>query len=67
MDDPDETVRMQLALRLPQRQLLRMREDPHREVRIRVAQRLAVDHLASSAGVAMLSWLLRPSQLRALD
>jgi hypothetical protein len=47
MNDPDETVRLQLALRLPQRQLMRMRTDPHREVRIRVAQRLAVDHLAS--------------------
>ncbi|MDO9315648.1 MAG: 4Fe4S-binding leucine-rich repeat protein [Burkholderiaceae bacterium] len=47
MDDPDETVRLQLALRLPQRQLMRMREDPHREVRIRVAQCLAVDQVAS--------------------
>ena len=47
MDDPDETVRMQLALRLPQRLLLRLRSDPHREVRIRVAQRLDVEHLAS--------------------
>lgn len=47
MDDPDETVRLQLALRLPQRQLLQMRADPHREVRIRVAQRLSVEHLAS--------------------
>jgi len=41
LDDPDETVRMQLALRLPQRQLSRLRDDPHREVRIRVAHRLA--------------------------
>lgn len=41
LDDPDETVRMQLALRLPLRQLSRLRHDPHREVRIRVAQRLA--------------------------
>jgi hypothetical protein len=47
MDDADETVRLQLALRLPQRQLMLMRGDPHREVRIRVAQRLAVDHLGS--------------------
>jgi hypothetical protein len=47
MDDPDETVRLQLALRLPQRQLMRMRADPHREVRIRVAQCLAVEQLAS--------------------
>jgi hypothetical protein len=41
IDDPDETVRLQLALRLPQRLLSRLRIDPHREVRIRVAQRLA--------------------------
>jgi hypothetical protein len=41
IDDPDETVRLQLALRLPQRLLSRLRADPHREVRIRVAQRLA--------------------------
>lgn len=47
MADPDETVRLQVALRLPQRQLMRMRDDPHREVRIRVAQRLAVDQLDS--------------------
>ena len=41
MHDPDETVRLQLALRVPQRLLTLMRSDPHREVRIRVAQRLA--------------------------
>lgn len=41
MSDPDETVRLQLALRVPQRLLTLMRSDPHREVRIRVAQRLA--------------------------
>ena len=41
MNDPDETVRLQLALRVPQRLLSQMRADPHREVRIRVAQRLA--------------------------
>jgi hypothetical protein len=40
LDDPDETVRLQLALRVPQRLLARLRSDPHREVRIRVAQRL---------------------------
>lgn len=45
--DPDETVRMQLALRLPQRQLLRLRDDPHREVRIRVAHRLDLAELAA--------------------
>ncbi|MEY2892246.1 MAG: hypothetical protein RJA98_2154 [Pseudomonadota bacterium] len=38
--DPDETVRLQVVLRLPQRQLALMCDDPHREVRIRVAQRL---------------------------
>lgn len=41
MNDPDETVRLQLALRVPQRLLAQMRADPHREVRMRVAQRLA--------------------------
>ena len=45
--DPDETVRMQLALRLPQRQLLRLRDDPHREVRIRVAHRLELAELSA--------------------
>jgi LRV protein FeS4 cluster/Leucine rich repeat variant len=43
--DPDETVRMQVALRLPQRLLATMCGDPHREVRIRVAQRLAESDL----------------------
>lgn len=38
--DEDETVRLQVALRVPQRQLLSLCADPHREVRIRVAQRL---------------------------
>lgn len=41
IDDPDETVRLQVALRLPLAQLTRLAADPHREVRIRVAQRLA--------------------------
>lgn len=39
-EDPDETVRLQVVLRLPQRLLSTLCEDPHREVRIRVAQRL---------------------------
>ena len=39
--DADETVRLQVALRVPQRQLLQLCRDPHREVRIRVALRLA--------------------------
>jgi hypothetical protein len=46
MDDPDETVRLQVALRLPMTQLLKMVGDPHREVRIRVAQRLSPMDLA---------------------
>ena len=45
IDDPDETVRLQLALRLPQRALQRLIHDPHREVRIRVAQRIDTDKL----------------------
>jgi len=49
MDDPDETVRLQVALRVPQRLLLRLRDDPHREVRIRVAQRIDAAELASLA------------------
>lgn len=44
--DPDETVRMQVALRLPPRMLATMCDDPHREVRIRVAQRLDEEHLS---------------------
>ncbi len=47
MDDPDETVRLQIALRLPQPLLARMARDPHREVRIRVAQRLETAELAA--------------------
>ena len=47
MDDPDETVRLQIALRLPQQLLGRMAHDPHREVRIRVAQRLETAELAA--------------------
>lgn len=49
-DDPDETVRLQVALRVPQRQLVVMCADPHREVRIRVAQRLADDQLGRLIG-----------------
>jgi hypothetical protein len=45
LNDPDETVRLQLALRLPQRLLLKLRGDPHREVRIRVAQRIDLAQL----------------------
>jgi hypothetical protein len=42
MDDPDETVRLQVALRLPQAQLVRLARDAHREVRRVVAERLPV-------------------------
>jgi hypothetical protein len=47
MDDVDETVRLQVALRVPQRLLKRMVDDPHREVRIRVAQRIDEGELGS--------------------
>jgi hypothetical protein len=47
IDDPDETVRLQLALRLPHRALLNLRDDVHREVRIRVAHRMDVTALPS--------------------
>ena len=47
IDDPDETVRLQIALRLPQAQLARLATDVHREVRLRVAQRLAPAALAA--------------------
>ena len=50
MNDPDETVRLQVALRVPQRLLLTLREDPHREVRIRVAMRLEGRELLAMAG-----------------
>jgi hypothetical protein len=40
IDDADETVRLQVALRLPQALLVRLLRDPHREVRLRVAQRI---------------------------
>jgi hypothetical protein len=46
LHDPDETVRLQVALRVPQRLLREMVSDPHREVRIRVAQRIDVDQLS---------------------
>ncbi len=38
--DEDETVRLSVAVRLPLAQTARLRNDPHREVRIRVAMRL---------------------------
>ncbi len=45
IDDPDETVRHSVAMRVPQGLLLRMVYDPHREVRIRVAYRLEPESL----------------------
>ena len=45
INDPDETVRLQVALRLPQTRLARLVNDPHREVRLRVAQRLEMPAL----------------------
>ena len=39
LKDPDEAVRWSAAARLPTRYLLPLRNDPHREVRIRVAGR----------------------------
>jgi hypothetical protein len=40
LDDPEEAVRWSAARRLPRRYILRLRLDPHREVRIRIAGRL---------------------------
>jgi hypothetical protein len=45
LDDEDESVRWNAALRLPHRFLLRLREDPKREVRIRVAAHLEGEEL----------------------
>jgi hypothetical protein len=45
--DPEETVRWNAVLRLPYRYLLRLRDDPHREVRIRVAARLLPSDLVT--------------------
>jgi hypothetical protein len=47
MNDPDETVRLQVVVRLAPAQLERMVHDPHREVRLRVAQRLEPVRLAA--------------------
>jgi HEAT repeat protein len=46
LNDEDESVRWNAALRLPRRFLLRLRDDHHREVRIRVASHLEGDELA---------------------
>ncbi len=47
LNDPDETVRWNAARRLPRRYLLNLRNDPHREVRIRVASLLEPEDLPS--------------------
>lgn len=45
LNDEDESVRWNAALRLPRRFLLRLRDDPHRENRIRVASHLEGEEL----------------------
>jgi hypothetical protein len=45
LDDPEETVRWNAARRLPKRLILKLRKDPHREVRIRIASLLDDDEL----------------------
>lgn len=45
--DTDETVRLSAAMRLPQGQLLKLKDDPDREVRIRVVQRIAPKELTA--------------------
>jgi hypothetical protein len=45
LNDEEETVRWNAALRLPHRFMLRLREDSHREVRVRVASYLEGEEL----------------------
>jgi len=45
LHDPDETVRMSVAMRVPQRLLKELADDEDREVRIRVATRLSPPQL----------------------
>jgi len=47
VSDPDETVRTQVAERVPQAVLRKLIGDPDREVRVRVAQRLAPPSLVA--------------------
>ena len=49
IEDEDETVRLSVAVRLPLNQAVRLRRDPHREVRIRVAMRLEGTELLARA------------------
>ena len=46
LNDEEESVRWNAALRLPHRFLLRLRDDAHREVRVRVASHLEGEELA---------------------
>jgi HEAT repeat protein len=46
LDDPDETVRWNAARRVPKRYVLKLRNDPHREVRIRIVSLLEDSELA---------------------
>lgn len=52
VSDPDETVRQSVAQRLPVRskQFEILRRDPHRDVRVRVAERLEPGDLAAMIG-----------------
>ena len=45
LNDEDESVRWNAALRLPRRFLLRLRDDPNRELRIRIASHLEGEEL----------------------
>jgi hypothetical protein len=45
LNDEDESVRWNAAMRLPHSFLLRLRDDTHREVRIRIASHLVGDEL----------------------
>src|SRR6516165_10353814 len=50
LDDPEETVRWNAARRLPKRYCLRLRNDPHREVRIRIVALLEDAELVPMMG-----------------
>ena len=77
LDDPEETVRWNAARRLPKRHMLRLRNDPHREVRIRIVSLLDDSDLvpmmqdtdyyvrlvgrAATARRTLLEWMMRRS------
>lgn len=50
LEDPEETVRWNAARRLPKRYALKLRNDPHREVRIRIIPLLADSELVPMMG-----------------